>query len=111
MESARDPVQPPQSPDMPWRAAVKAAIFWILVGGAGSGLFALMDEFRLPQPFDNLAEALVVIVPLSLPVVAGVWHRSWRITVLLAVALMLVGLFFVGFTVMEMMLSGGRWAK
>lgn len=107
MASAREEIPPSQSADTPWRAAVKAAILWIVVGGALSGLFALMDELRLSQPFDNLAEALVVIVPFSLPAVAGAWHRSWRIAVVLAAVLLVVGACFLGFT----MLSGGGWAK
>ena len=111
MESAPQQVQPPQAPAKPWVAAVKAACMWILLGSALTGMFALLDELRLAQPFDNLAEALVWIVPVSVPVVAGLWHRSWKITILLAAALLVVGFCFVGFTVIEMMLSGGRWAK
>lgn len=85
--------------------------FGSFIGGALTGLFALMGGFRLRPPFDDLPEAMVVIVPVSVPVVAGVWHRSWKVTVLLGAALSVVGLCFVGCTVMEMMLFAGRWAE
>jgi len=70
-----------------------------------------MDGLRLRRPLDDLVEALVWIVPLSVPVLATIWHRSWRITVLLAATLVVVGLCFVGFTVIDFALNAGRWAK
>jgi hypothetical protein len=84
---------------------------WIQLGGALTGLFALADELPLTQPYDNLAEALVVVVPLTVPIVAGLWHRSGKVTLLLLAALLIAGAGFVGFTVIRMMMFAGHWAK
>lgn len=66
-----------------WPTAIKRSCLWASGAGVVAGCFALVDELRLAQPYDNIAEAAVFVVPLLTPALAGLWHRSWRVAMLL----------------------------